>query len=131
MTKLLLASVVAATLFNQCRSSRRDQMEPLVPRIVSVAPDSVAVLRGPLAEVVIRGQGFEAGDTPGNVVQIGPVVLRGVRGNDTGTEIRIVVPAEYPSGGEAPPLRMQPGRYDVTVRTRAGVSNAMSVKVVE
>jgi hypothetical protein len=129
MIRILVASVLGVALLD-CRSARPAPQQ-VTPRIVSLAPDSVAVLRGPLVEVVIRGEGFEVGGNPGNTVQIGPVLLQGVPANDSGTVIRVVIPHEYSSGREAPPHRMMPGRYDVTVRTRAGTSNVVKVKVVE
>ncbi len=133
MIRVICAGVMAATLVGTggCRTARRSEPPTTAPKIASLAPDSVPVLRGPLAVLAIHGEAFETGDDPGNLVQIGPVTLRRVPANRAGTEIRVIVPSEYPSGGEAPPIRMAPGDYNVTVRTRAGVSNAVKVRVVE
>jgi len=122
-----VATIGAISLVSACAPLR---MQP-APKIVSVTPESVAVLRGPITEVVLQGKGFEAGASGRNTVEIGPVVLTGIPANADGTEIRFVVPAEYASGGEAPPRRVMPGAYAVTVRTRAGVSNAVVVRIIE
>ncbi|MBV6522019.1 MAG: hypothetical protein MNPFHGCM_02163 [Gemmatimonadaceae bacterium] len=99
-------------------------------RISELVPDSAAVPRNSVVEVLIRGSGFEPG-TPGrNVVELGPVRLTAVPANETGTEIRFVIPDRVTGQSEAPPRPLMPGSYPVRVTTAAGVSNSISFKVL-
>ena len=99
------------------------------PTIDSLRPDSVFVAPGAVVEVVVQGHGFAPG-TPGrNTVRFGPAKLTNVPASDDGRVIRVVVPDRVPSGGEAAPLPLETGRYDVRVETPAGTSNAVVVRV--
>jgi hypothetical protein len=99
------------------------------PRIDRVVPDSARV--GPAVdEVRIIGSGFDPGPSGQNTVEVGPVRLTMVPSNDAGTEIRFVVPAETGGTGQTRPRRVLPGSYEVTVTTRAGVSNAIPLRIL-
>jgi hypothetical protein len=121
MSLAFVASVDACGLFHRAHAS--------TPTIDALRPDSVFVAPGSVVEVVVRGRGFAPG-TPGrNTVHLGPVTLTGVPASTDGREIRVVVPDRIPSRGEAAPLPLETGRYDVRVETSAGTSNAMVVRV--
>ncbi len=77
---------------------------------------------------MIRGSGFAS--TATNTVRIGPVVLRGVRGNAAGTEISVTVPTRYSTNQEAPPRPLFPADYPVTVETGGQTSNSKMLKVL-
>lgn len=99
------------------------------PAIESLRPDSVFVAPGAVVEIVLQGRGFVPG-TPGrNTVRFGTVKLTNVPASDDGRVIRVVVPDRVPSGGDAAPLPLETGRYDIRVETSAGTSNAMVVRV--
>ena len=99
------------------------------PKIDRVAPDSARV-GSAVDEVRIIGTGFEPGRSGQNTVDVGPIHLTMVPANDAGTEIRIVVPAQAQGTAQSPPRRVLPGTYDVTVTTRAGVSNAIPLRIL-
>lgn len=99
------------------------------PTIDSLRPDSVLVGPGAVVEIVLQGRGFVPG-TPGrNTVRFGTVTLTNVPASDDGRVIRVVVPDRVPSGGDAAPLPLETGRYDIRVETSAGTSNTMVVRV--
>jgi len=99
------------------------------PTIESLRPDSVYVAPGAVVEIVVQGRGFVPG-TPGrNTVRFGSVKLTDVPASDDGRVIRVVVPDRVPSGGDAAPLPLETGRYDIRVETSAGTSNTMVVRV--
>ena len=99
------------------------------PHIDTVRPDSVMLAPGAVVEVVIRGRGFEAG-TPGrNTIQFGDATITNVPATADGKEIRLVIPDRVPVRGEAAPLPLEAGRYDLRVETSAGTSNRVSVRV--
>ena len=99
------------------------------PTIESLRPDSVFVAPGAIVEIVVQGRGFIPG-TPGrNTVRFGTAKITDVPASDDGRVIRVVVPDRIPSGGEAAPLPLETGRYDIRVETSAGTSNAMVVRV--
>ena len=60
-----------------------------------------------------------------NVIHFGPVTLERLSSSNSGTRIELYAPKEQPSGGEVPPMVLQPGRYEITVSTAAGRSNAI------
>ena len=99
------------------------------PTIDSLRPDSVFVAPGAVVEIVVQGHGFAPG-TPGrNTVRFGTARLANIPASDDGRVIRVVVPDRVPSGGEAAPLPLETGRYDIRVETPAGTSNAVVVRV--
>ena len=99
------------------------------PKIDRMVPDSARV-GSAVDEVRIIGTGFEPGRSGQNTVDVGPIHLTMVPANDAGTEIRIVVPAQAQGTAQSPPRRVLPGTYDVTVTTRAGVSNAIPLRIL-
>ena len=99
------------------------------PHIDAVRPDSVFVAEGAVVEVVVHGRGFAPG-TPGrNTIEFGNTNITNVPASEDGTRIRLVIPDRVPSGGEAAPLPLEAGRYEIRVRTSAGTSNAVAVRV--
>jgi hypothetical protein len=98
------------------------------PAISSLVPDSVRLAPNTISDIVIRGSGFAS--TATNTVRIGPVVLRGVRGNAAGTEIPVTVPTRYSTNQEAPPRPLFPADYPVTVETGGQTSNSKMLKVL-
>jgi hypothetical protein len=99
------------------------------PKIDRVVPDSARV-GSAVDEVRIFGTGFEPGRSGQNTVDVGPIHLTMVPANDAGTEIRITLPAETGGTAQTRPRRVLPGTYDVTVTTRAGVSNAIQLRIL-
>ena len=99
------------------------------PTIDALRPDSVFVAPGAVVEIIVQGRGFAPG-TPGrNIVHFGTATLTNVPASDDGKEIRVVVPDRLPSGGDAAPLPLEAGRYDIRVETPAGASNSVVVRV--
>jgi hypothetical protein len=100
------------------------------PKIDRVVPDSARVSTA-VDEVRIIGSGFEPGSSGQNTVDIGPMIhLTMVPANDAGTEIRITVPKETQGTMQTRPRPVMPGTFDVTVTTRAGVSNAIQLRIL-
>ena len=60
-----------------------------------------------------------------NTVSFGSVQVVRATATDAGTRIVLYLPKERSSGGEAPPMVLEPGVYPITVSTRAGKSNAV------
>ena len=98
------------------------------PLVTALVPDSVRLSPNTISEIVVRGTGFASSGT--NSVHIGPIVLRSVPGNATGTEIRLVVPARYTTNAEAPPRPLFPASYAVTVENGGRTSNSVMLKVI-
>lgn len=100
------------------------------PRLASIVPDSVRLLPGNVTEVDLRGSGFDTSlVAPGNTVRIGLLVLRVVPSSARGTVIRVAIPSAIPSDGEAPPAPWMRGRYPVTVSTKAGTSDTLTLAI--
>ena len=98
------------------------------PALVSMEPVEAARDRnGGSIVVTIRGSAFSG---EANTVVFGEVAITNVRSSDGGTVLRFTVPREVPSAGEAPPRTLPPGQYLVTVQTAAGVSNALTFRLV-
>lgn len=120
--RLAIASLMLA---GACASAGR---QPALPQLLRIVPDSVYFLPGNVAEITLEGSGFDqSASAPANMVRIGPVVLNKVPSSDKGTRIRVVVPADQPSGGEAPPAPWMSGRYPITVTTPAGTTAALQL----
>ena len=99
------------------------------PYIESVRPDSVMLAPGAVVQVVVRGRGFTPG-TPGrNTIRFGQATITDVPASDDGREIRMAIPDRIEGRGDAAPLPLEAGRYDLRVETSAGRSNAVSVRV--
>jgi hypothetical protein len=119
-----MAAVLAICV--ACHPVRQPAAEP---HIESVRPDSVMLAPGAVVEVVVRGRGFAPG-TPGrNTIQFGDATITGVPASADGSEIHLVIPDRVPVRGDAAPLPLEAGRYSRRVKTSAGTSNDVSVRV--
>ena len=96
------------------------------PVLYDVTPDSVPAGDAYPVTLMIRGEGF---DSEGNVLRLGDTLADTVSSLD-GTSIRWSMPKTVRSYSEVPPMVVQPGKYDLTVQTREGVSNALVVTVL-
>lgn len=101
-------------------SSAPESSRPVIERIT---PTSGPAGTAYPIRLTIEGRHFA---DSANVVQFGPVTVEQVASSTAGTRIEFYAPKERSSGGEAPPMVLDPGRYDVTVTTAAGRSNAIS-----
>ncbi len=72
----------------------------------------------------INGCGFDASH---NTIRVGEIIVRDVRATEHGTRIRVVVPKEYRTSSEVPPMVMGAGTYDVTVDNGREKSNARRI----
>ncbi len=109
-----------------CSALRRG---PAAPHIDGITPDSVAIATGAVVEVVIRGRGFVPGSPGRNTVHFADLALADVPASPDGRQIRLVVPDRMPLRGDAAPLPLEAGRYDIRVHTALGVSNAVVLRV--
>jgi|SRR5690349_15338233 len=129
---ILLACVVAAAC-SAPRSRTADGAATRAPNgaptLDAVRPDSVWMAAGAVTEVILRGRGFIPGRPGHNTVVLGTAVFNDVPASDDGREIRFVIPDRLPSGGEAPPMPIDPGAYPLRVRTPNGESNVVNVRV--
>jgi hypothetical protein len=102
---------------------------PAEPYIETVRPDSVMLAPGAVVEVVVRGRGFAPG-TPGrNTIQFGDATITNVPASADGKEIHVMIPDRVALRGDAAPLPLEAGRYDLRVQTSAGTSNGVAVRV--
>jgi hypothetical protein len=93
------------------------------PRIDAIRPDSGPAGAAYPIEATLTGSGF---DSTGNTVRFGSIVVPGQLSSRGGTVLTFPVPKEMASRGEVPPMVLEPGRYEVTVTTRAGMSNKVT-----
>jgi hypothetical protein len=121
--RLLGVALLATTA---CSAFQKNDGTPHIDRL---APDSVMLASGLVVEVAVRGHGFAPGKPGMNTVTVGDVELTNVPANDDGTEVRFVVPERAPSRGDAAPLPIDAGSYDVRIRTAVGLSNAMRLRI--
>ncbi len=113
-----LGVVVSA---NACRVPSHAALPANGAQVTAVVPDTVRIGDGDLAMFELQGSGFDSSRTePRNTVRVGPLTLNAVPSTEGGTRIRVMLPAEIPSGGEAPPAPWRSGRYMVQVFTPAG-----------
>jgi len=96
------------------------------PRIEKIAPDSVSTGQGQIVEITLTGSGFDASE---NTVNVGPVTLERVASRNSGRTLRFTVPLTMRSNGGAPPMPLRGGRFNVTVTTSQGVSNAVTLAI--
>jgi hypothetical protein len=89
------------------------------PSLISITPDTGRAGEAYPIQVTIQGIGFAA---EGNIVNFGGIPSEGLASTEGGTRITFWVPKEVPSTGEAPPMVLDPGEYDVTVTTPTGTS---------
>ena len=124
------ALIGAWTMLTSCRAPGGAATPAAAPRLTAVVPDTIRVGGGDLTVFEILGTGFDTSRTdPRNIVHIGSLTLNAVPSMDGGTRIRVTLPAELPSGGEAPPAPWRSGRYPVQVVTRAGSGDSLWVYV--
>jgi hypothetical protein len=109
-----------------CVIGHRGAAEPFIE---AVRPDSVVLVPGAVVEVVVHGHGFAPGAPGRNTIQFGDATITNVPASTDGTEIRLVIPDRVPLRGEAAPLPLEAGRYDLRVQTTSGTSNSVSVRV--
>jgi hypothetical protein len=120
------ASIAALGFAASCSALRKANDTPHIDRM---APDSVMLASGVVIDVAVRGRGFAPGKPGRNTVTVGDVQLTDVPASDDGTELHFVVPERGSARGDAAPLPIESGAYDVRVRTSAGVSNAMRLRI--
>lgn len=97
------------------------------PQLVRLTPADADLTRGAPVDVEVEGRGF----APLNTVRFGALEFRQVP-RVSATRLRFQVPlddAARPGRGEAPPGPLASGRYDVTVTTARGTSNALPFQV--
>ena len=130
---IVLVACAALAACSASRSRTGDaaaaQTPNAAPTLDAVRPDSILVMTGAVAEVVLQGRGFVPGRPGRNTVVFGAAAFNDVPASDDGKEIRFVVPDRLSSGGEAPPVPIEPGSYGVRVRTPNGESNAVTVRI--
>ena len=125
----IVALLGAAAGYCGCASALRGSPESR-PRLRAVTPDSVELLAGNVTTIDLHGSGFDTSRaTPDNTVRIGSVILRAVPSGENGTVIHVTIPTEVSSNGEAPPSRLMPGRYGVSVTTRLGTSDTVMLTI--
>lgn len=99
-------------------------------RLTAVVPDTVLIGGGDLAVFELQGSGFDTSRAePRNTVRVGTLTLNAVPSLRSGTRIRVMLPSEIPSAGEAPPSPWHSGRYLVQVSTPAGVGDSTWIYV--
>lgn len=126
MISRIMGMTALVSLFAACNAMHRTSDEPYID---SVRPDSVMLAPGAVVEVVVSGRGFAPG-TPGrNTIQLGEATITGVPASADGKEIRVVIPDRVPTRGEAAPLPLEAGRYNLRVQTAAGMSNAVAMRI--
>jgi hypothetical protein len=91
------------------------------PHIDRLDPARATFVPGALIQLMIIGSGFRP---EGNVVLVGEVAIGELPSGD-GQRLRLMLPESFPPVGEVPPRRLEPGAYDISVRTGAGTSNRM------
>ena len=109
-----------------CAVVRRSPADPFIE---TVQPDSVMLAPGSVVQVVVRGRGFAPGAPGRNTIRFGDAKITNVPASDDGREIRVVIPDRVDVRGDAAPLPLEAGRYNLRVETSAGLSNAVSVRV--
>ena len=125
---LMLGGVIA---YAACASSGQMAVAGARPRLRSITPDTVSMIRGNVVTVDLHGAGFDTARTaPRNTVHIGSLVLRDVASGAQGTLIRLVVPDMMASAGEAPPTPWRSGRYPVSVTTSSGSSDTVMLTIL-
>ena len=123
---MIARAITVLILCTACAAAHRGSADP---HIDAIRPDSVMLAPGAVVEVVVHGHGFTPG-TPGrNTIRFGDATITDVPASSDGTEIRVMIPDRVPLRGEAAPLPLEAGRYDLRVQTTTGTSNSVSVRV--
>jgi hypothetical protein len=91
----------------------------VAPSITSLAPDVGRAGEAYPIDVTVVGTGFSE---EGNIVTFGGISVEGLPSTEDGTRITFRVPKAVPSTGEAPPMVLDPGEYEVTVTTSGRTS---------
>jgi hypothetical protein len=94
------------------------------PAVFEVLPPGASADPGEPLDLRINGCGFDAAH---NTIHVGEIRVREIRSSDGGTRIRVVVPKAYRASGEAPPMQLGVGTYDVSVDNGRGRSNARRI----
>ena len=129
-TRMAAALIGVWSMVTSCRVAGSAAKPAAAPRLTAVVPDTIRLGSGDLAVFEIVGTGFDTSRTePRNTVHIGSLTLNAVPSTEGGTRIRVTLPAELPSGGEAPPAQWRSGRYPVQVVTPAGGGDSLWVYV--
>lgn len=123
----MIARVTSVLLL--CAACTVGHRAPAGPHIETVHPDSVLLAPGAVVQVVVRGRGFAPGAPGRNTIRFGHATITNVPASDDGREIRLVIPDRVEGRGDAAPLPLEAGRYDLRVETSAGLSNAVAVRV--
>lgn len=123
---LALAMMVAVVGACRPRTAASGSSGETMPRIEKISPDSVNTSQGQIVEVTLSGSGFDAAE---NTVSVGPATITGVASKDDGHTLRFTVPLSVASGGGAPPMPLRGSRFQVTVTTSRGVSNAVTLAI--
>lgn len=131
MKRPLRSIVLGTTVFaSACQLSGHGAGSIHGAQLTAVVPDTVLIGGGDLAMFELQGSGFDTSRAePRNTVRIGALILNAVPSMKGGTRIRVMLPSEIPSGGEAPPSPWQSGRYLVQVSTPAGVGDSTWIYV--
>ncbi len=115
--KIVIASMIVGVAPMQSSSAQANR-----PQATQIIPDSAPAGAAYPVRATIVGDGFLQTN---NVVDFGPVKIAGLASPD-GTHITFNVPKVRPTGGEAPPAVLTPGRYQVTVTVGSQVSNSVT-----
>ena len=119
----------AMTVLALCAACMHAHPSAADPYIETVRPDSVLLAPGAVVEVILHGRGFTPGPPGRNTIQFGDATITNVPASADGTEIRLTIPDRVPLRGEAAPLPLEAGRYNLRVQTTSGTSNAVSVRI--
>ena len=126
LVMLCAAALVVQGLASACAVRRSGSSAPVLD---AISPDSAFMPAGSPGEVTLTGSGFGRAVPGDNVVHLGAAVLRGVPSSDDGRRLRFVIPDMITTAGEAPPSRLESGAYEVSVETRSGRSNALTIRI--
>src|SRR5690242_20678063 len=109
----MIARVITVLILSAgCAAAHRGGAEPFID---GVRPDSVMLAPGAVVEVVVHGRGFAPGAPGHNTIQFGDATISDVPASSDGTEIRLMIPDRIPIRGDAAPLPLEAGRYNLRV----------------
>ncbi|MGQ0766508.1 MAG: hypothetical protein ACT4OZ_12675 [Gemmatimonadota bacterium] len=97
-------------------------------RIDTIVPNAIPFGSRPSTEIAIRGSGFHPKGMGLHTIAIGPMVINGVPANEAGTEILVVIPDKFVTGG-GPPRPLFVGDHAVVVTAGDVSSNAVVLRV--
>lgn len=96
--------------------------------LTRLVPDTATIADGRVVVVYAIGRGFDLTD---NVLEFGPAVFTRVRASATRDTITFTVPLEFQTAGGAPPTRVEPGEYSVTIRVGPARTASRTFRVLE